>query len=805
MEDIPANQLELALWLESDRMGFLLEKIDQAMLSNQQDVVRNERRQNVENEPYGLGWEQMYHLIFDKDHPYYASVIGSHEDIQAAKLEDIHGFFKQYYAPNNASIAIVGDFDVATTKAWLEKYFGSIPRGPEVEPVNVYTAPISAERRAVVTDEVELPSVGMGWITAPIFKAGDAEAEIAAKIFAGGKASRLYQALVYEQKIAQDVEASQYSMTLGSVFEIWSTAKPGHSAQEIEAAIDAELAEFVANGPTEAELSAAKNAILSGIVMSLENVGRFDGVAERLNHYNHHLGDPGYLNADLARYAAVTASEVKDFAAGALRRQTRAVVHVIPGEKKLPPSPATPPIPELTRTQIEASEPWRHAIPQAGPLPTAALTKAEVFELANGLRVYLVESHALPVVAANLIVRSGSAADPIELPGLSAFTAAMLDEGTASRDAIEIARDLEDLGAEMSIESWPDANYITLQTLKGNAGKAMEIMAEVVLAPSFLADEIERVRDDIITSIIQEGDSPYDAAARVLWPALYGAEHPYGHVSSGTEGALRKISRDDLVSFYRDHFNAANTALIVAGDLTLEEARALAEASFGGWIGSGKTTPRPSTGTRISERVVVVDKPEAPQTMVLMAQVSVERSHPDYEKLTVMNQIMGGTFSSRINMNLREKHGYTYGAYSWLTESRGAGPLFVRTSVRRDVTGASVKEVLKEIEGMLQQEITTEELEFAKASISRSLPALFGTSESTVETIGELYVYDVPANYYEGLPARIEALTAAEVFEATKRHVQPDRMIIVTVGDRGTIEEQLAPLDLGGLVLSDSP
>jgi zinc protease len=602
---------------------------------------------------------------------------------------------------------------------------------------------------------------------------------------------------VYERKIAQDVSATQYSLTLGSVFEVTATAKPGHSAKEIEEAIDAELEAFAIDGPTQEELNAAKNAILSRIVMGLERLGGFGGVADRLNYYNHHLGNPDYLNEDLDRYAAVTATDVQVFAASALRRDARAIVHAVPGEKQLPPSPPTPPAPERTEVEIESREPWRNKIPQAGPLPTTALAKAEEFELANGLRVYLVESHALPVVAAGLILRSGSAADPVDLPGLSAFTAAMLDEGTASRDALGVARDLEELGARMSIASSPDANYITLSALKGNAANAMEIMSDIVLAPSFPANEIERVRDDRITSILQESDSPYDAAIRVLWPALYGSEHPYGHVPSGTEESLEKISRDDLASFYAGNFDPANAALIVAGDLTRSEARTLAEASFGGWSGSGETTTPPPTGTRAPERVIVIDKSDAPQTMVLMAQMGVERSHPDYEKLNAMNQVMGGLFSSRINMNLREIHGYSYGAYSWLTESRGVGPLFVVSSVRADVTGASVQEMMNEIEGMLQREVTSEELELAKSSISRSLPALFQTSQRAVNTIGELYVYDLPADYYEGLPARIGALSAAEVFEATKKHLDPDAMIVTAVGDRETIQQQLAPLELG--------
>src|SRR5262245_56110086 len=301
MEDIPSNQLELALWLESDRMGFLLDRLDQPKLSNQQDVVRNERRQSVENAPYGLVEEEVFHQLFPKGHPYYASVIGSHEDIQAAKLEDVKEFFRRYYAPNNASLAIVGDIDVAKTKALVEKYFGTISRGPAVPPVEAKTPAITAERRSVVKDKIELPKVYLDWLTPAIFQPGDAEADMTARILGGSKASRLYKALVYEKKIAQAVTAGQQSLVLGSVFQITATAKPGHTAEELEKAIDAELAAFAANGPTADEVAAAQNAIFSSMVLSLENLGSFGGVANRLNMYNHFLKDPGYLNKDLAR------------------------------------------------------------------------------------------------------------------------------------------------------------------------------------------------------------------------------------------------------------------------------------------------------------------------------------------------------------------------------------------------------------------------------------------------------------------------------------------------------------------------
>ncbi len=334
-ETLPANQLELALWLESDRMGYLPDKLDQASLTNQQDVVRNERRQSIENSPYGIVDEGVFHLLFPKSHPYYADVMGSHADIQAAKLEDVRNFFKLYYAPNNASLAIVGDFDPAQVKELVEKYFGPLKRGAPVPKIAVATPPITAERRAVIHDQVELPRVYMAWLTTPIFKPGDADADLAADILGGGKSSRLYKKLVYEKQIALDVSASQQSLTLGSVFEIVVTARPGHTAGEMEKAVDAELAAFRKSGPTTAELQRARNGTETGMIQGLEQLGGFGGVADRLNEYNHYLGDPGYFPKDVHRYDAVTTGSIRAFAEAQLKPTARVVVYGIPGKPDL--------------------------------------------------------------------------------------------------------------------------------------------------------------------------------------------------------------------------------------------------------------------------------------------------------------------------------------------------------------------------------------------------------------------------------------------------------------------------------------
>ncbi|MHB8079139.1 MAG: M16 family metallopeptidase [Candidatus Krumholzibacteriia bacterium] len=804
LEDVPSNQLETALWLESDRMGFLLDRLDAQMLARQQEVVRNERRQGVENQPYGLVEEALYHLVFPAGHPYHANVIGSHADIQAATPADVRDFFRRYYAPNNASLVIVGDIDVAKTKALVTKYFATIARGPAVPPITAVTPPITSERREIVTDKVELPRIYIAWLTAPYYKPGDAEADLASRVLAGGKASRLYKSLVYDRKIAQDVSARQQSLALGSMFQIIATAKPGHTAEELERAIDAELAKLAAEGPTAAEVDAARNMIWTATVTSLENLGAFSGVADRLNQYNQYLGDPGKLNWDLARYARVTPDAIRAFAADELRRDRRVVVYGVPGEQVVPPGPPAPASPPPPTEPVVSAEPWRDTQPTPGPASLAPLPAAARFTLANGLPVYLVEAHNLPVVAAHLVVRAGSAADPAGRGGLAGFTAAMLDEGAGARDALGISRELEANGASLFTNSSADGSYVSGVALAQNAGALLDVMSDVVLRPTFPAGEIDRVRNDRLTALLQQRDNPFQIAMRVLPLISYGGAHPYGHSTLGDETSLKAISRDDLAGFYGSTFAPANAALVFAGDLTEAQARTLAEKAFGAWNGRADAVVRPGAPSPLPQRLALVDKPGATQTAVLFGEVTIARDDPDFEPLNVMNMVLGSLFSSRLNMNLREDKGITYGAFSSLQERRGAAPLFGGAMVQADKTGLAVSESFKELRGMLAAEMTPQELTLARDAIVRALPAAFETTASTVGTIGSLFLYDQPPDYYQTLPAELAKLDAAGILAATRRHLDPAQMRVVLVGDRSLIEPQLGDLELGAPALYDA-
>ena len=804
MEDVPSNQLETALWLESDRMGFLLDKINDTSLANQQDVVRNERRQSVENPPYQLVEEEMWHNLFPKGHPYYAAVIGSHEDVQSAKVDDVKAFFRQYYCPNNASLVIVGDIDKVATKKMVEKYYGSIPRGKAVPAITATTPPITSERRLTVPDKITLSRVYMAWITSPIFKPGDAEAIVTSQILGGGKASRLYKSLVYEQRLCQDITVSQQSLSLGSIFQITATVKPDKTPEEVEKAIDAELAKYMASGPTAEEVAATQNSIYSGTVTSLENLGGFSGVADRLNEYNQHMKDPGYLNKDLARFAAVTPEASKKFANDQLQKNARVVVYAVPGDKRLPPDPAAPPKPAEEASKVVSGEPWRNTVPSPGPANMAQLPSAKRSELPNGMALYVVESHSLPVVAANMVFRSGSAADPADLPGLAGFTAAMLDEGTSKRDALQIANEVYALGATLNTGTQTDGSNASVRALKQNAAAAMSILSDVVLNPAVPDKEVERIRNDRMTALMQQRDQPWPTALRVMNACLFGPSHPYGHTQLGTSDAIKKITRDDLMKLYSSTFSPKNAALIVVGDVTEAEAKKLATDAFGSWKGNATPATLPAAGTMVTSRAVIVDKPGNNQTMLLAGQMGVKRSDPDYEKLDVMNTVLGGLFSSRINLNLREDKGYSYGAFSFIGQNRGVGPLMAGAAVRGDVTGPSIEEILKEVTKIRDSGVTPDELKLAKESIVRSLPANFETTGSTAGTMASIYLYDLPLDYYQTLPGRINAITTNDVLDVAKKHLVPERMVVVAVGDRSKIESQITKLNLGTIAYRDA-
>ena len=801
---VPSNQVELVLWLESDRMGYLLDKLDEAALANQQDVVRNERRQSREGPPYGMAEEAVYQTLFPKGHPYYGVIIGSHEDIQAAKLDDVRRFFREFYAPNNATITIVGDFEPAQVKTLIGKYFGSFRRGPAVAPLKVETPKITAERRKVVQARVQLPKVYMSWLTPPLYKPGDAEADFTAQILGGGRSSRLYKKLVYERQIAQDVSAVQSSLQLTSVFEIEATARPGHTVEELEKAIDEELAAMRARPPDAVEMERARNTIETSIVGSLESIG---GVADRLNAYNHHTGTPDYLQKDVERYRAVTAAAVQAFARDQLMPTARVVVHAVPGTPEPLPQVATPPAPKPGQGQaaeaINPDEPWREKPPAAGTARAVVLPTPTAATLPNGLRLILNERRGLPIVAAQLVFKTGSDANPLDKPGLANFTSAMLDEGTSTRNALQIADELARLGGSLGTGSTMDATTVNIRSLSSTFPAMLNLMADVVLRPSFPAEEIERQRANRVAQLLQARDNPQQVAAQVTSLALYGPKHPYGYSEIGTEASVKAMTRDDMLAFWKQNFVPNNAALVVAGDITMKELRALAEKAFAQWQRGTPATPALGTPGTTKAKIVIVDKP-GPQTQLRVASVGAARSSPDFRPLQVTNLALGGLFASRINMNLREKNGYSYGASSQFTFRKSPGPFQIGSAVRLDVTAPAVQEIFTEVQGMHDRPVTAEELKDAKDALVNSLPGAFETTSAAVGNFANTFIYNLGLDYYANYAEEVHAVTREQALAVTKKYLQPANQIVVAVGDRKAIEPELQKLNIGAIEIRDA-
>jgi zinc protease len=803
-ETLPSNQLELALWLESDRMGFLLDTLDRAKLANQRDVVRNERRQSVEGQPYGIADEAMFHLLYPKDHPYYADVIGSHADVEAARLNDVRDFFKQYYTPNNSTIVITGDINKADTKKLVEKYFGTFPSGPQVEPVNVKTPEITSERRATVTDTVQLPKIYIAWLSPAAFQPGDADLDIAAHVLGGGKASRLYKKLVYEQQIAQSVNCYHSSLALGGPFACEITAKPGVKAEDLEKAADAEFQAFLANGPTNDEVQRARNVIESDKIRRLERLGGFGGIADMFNYYNQYTGDPGYLSKDIARFDAVTPASVQKWSKETLATDHRVVVTCVPGQKVVNDVPRSPEdtdanvkiTPEHT-PQFEQAEAWRATAPKAGPLPKLNLPVPAEFTLPNGLKVFLVQDHSLPLLTVRLQSFAGGDANPPTKPGVADFANAMLTDGTANRTAPQIADDTDAIGAQLQHNTTPDASSLSINVLSNNTTASMDLLSDLVEHPAFSDQELQRVRKQRETSLLQLKDQPFGLATEVAARALYGNDSPYGYLGLGTDDSLKIISHEDLANFWKSHYTPGNSALIFAGDVTEAQAHELAKKYFGSWTGIGAAAKPPAAPPAPTRKIVLVDKPGSPQSLIAAFGVGVPRSSPDFASLTVMNTMLGGLFSSRINMNLREAHGYTYGAFSRFDFRRGAGPFFAGAQVRTDVTAPAVHELFSELERIRTEPLSDAELKMAKDSVVRSLPGDFESLNAVAGGVGNIWTYNLPLDYYRKLPGMIDAVTAQDTTRVADKYIHPENFLLITVGDKSKIESGLEELKLG--------
>ncbi len=787
-ENVPSNYLERGLWLEADRMGYLLPAMTQEKLDNQREVVKNERRQGIENQPYNKAYDLLPGLLYPSDHPYSWLVIGSMEDLGAASIGDVSEFFKTYYTPNNASLCIAGDFDPAEAKRLVEKFFAPIPPGPPLDRITAWAPALPGVKRALVEDNVNLPKTFMVWHAPPLFAAGDAELDLFASALAAGKTSRLYKSLVYEREIAQEIHAYVDSREIGGLFTIEATAREGHTLDELEAAIDEELRRALDGGMRADELARAKTTYEAGFVRGLERIGGFTGRAGALNRYNTYLGDPGRVEWDLARYTRATAADVTRAAREHIDLGRRAILRVVP------------------QGALAAGDGGdaMAAMPEPKPEPSFTPPTIQRAKLSNGLDVLLVEDHRLPLVQANLVVKGGWAADPIDRLGTGSLMAELLDEGTETRTALQISEAFRNLGANFSTDSDLDACHVSLNALKKNLDASLGLMADVVLHPTFPARELERQRKIYMGRVQQESKEPFALVQNTFFKTLYGAEHPYGQpiTGTGTEATLAAITPGDLVSYYRANFAPTNAAMALAGDITMEEAVAKLERVFRAWPArevARAVVPEPRARARTA--IYIVDKPGAPQSVILAGHPGITRNAPDYAACQVMNNAFGGQFTARINMNLREDKGYTYGAGSVFFPARGKGPFFLFSPVQTQNTKDALVEILKEwrdVQG--KRPLTEKEVADSKSNLVRSYPQEFQSLSGIAGKLAQIVTYDLPDDEWARYTRAIAAIDAATANVAARDHLHPDAAVIVIVGDREKIEAGIRELGIGEIV-----
>ena len=789
-ENVPTPALDLALWLESDRMGHLKGAVTQAKLDEQRGVVQNEKRQ-YDNEPYSLAEELIAKACFPAGHPYSWTVIGSMEDLAAASLADVHQWFASYYGPNNAVIAIAGDIDAETALAKVKKYFADIPPGPPVTRHQAWVARRSGEQRQVAEDRVPQTRLTKIWNVPQAFSDESAGLILAARLLGAGKSSRLYKRLVYDEQTATDVTAYVDSREIAGLFTIQADVRPGADAAAVEHAIDEELKRFLAEGPTARELEKGRRQYLASFVRGSERIGGFGGKSDILARSQVFGGSPDAYRRTLDSIAAATPAQLRDTAAKWLSDGAY-VLEIRPYAER-----------EAARESADRSR-----LPEPGPAPEVRFPEFQRFTLANGLRVILTERHSVPMVRLNLVLDAGYATDQGGIPGTAELAMAMLDEGTTRRSALQISEELALLGASLGTGSDLDASYVSLSALKDRLDEALDIYADVILNPSFPEADFQRLLKLQLAQIQQEKSSPFTMALRVVPGLLYGPGHAYSNplTGSGYESSLARLTRAEMAAFHRTWFKPGHATLVVAGDTSAAEMRPKLEKLFQAWPGGdipakniAAVAPRPRPA------VFLIDKPGSPQSVVIAGQLAPSAADPDRIALETVNFILGGDFVSRLNMNIREEKHWSYGAGSFLGGARGQQPFIAYAPVQADKTRETIEEIRKELAGIVgAKPITRDEFENARKSQTLQLPGQWETMAAVEGSLVEMVRFGLPDDYYVQYPGRVLGLKVEDLERAARKAIRPESVAWVVVGDRAQVEPGIRALGLGEVTVIDS-
>ena len=790
---VPTNALDMALWMESDRMGHFLGAIDQDLLDEQRGVVLNEKRQG-ENQPYGEVFNTLPTNTYPAGHPYSWPTIGSESDLNAASLEDVKSWFKQYYGPSNAVLVLAGDIEPEAARDKVERYFGSIEPGPPVTRQKRWIAKMNGEHRQVMFDRVPQARVYKVWNVPPTGSPDVTRLQIAADLLAGSKTSPLYKTLVYDRQIATDVSAFVWDKEIGSQFIVSATARPGQDLAAVEAALDEQLQRFLDKGPAPAALERARTRFGASFVRGTESVGGLGGKADILAQGEIYENDPGAYKDELETLRQATPETIRKTASQWLSEGVY-VLSVKPfGER-----------------HASGEDVDRDQLPDIGDGATLDLPDVQHTQLSNGLKVRFAERHDTPVVQMRMIFDAGYAADPPEAPGTASLAMNMLDEGTTQRDALEISADVDALGAGLGTSASLDSASVTLSTLATTLEPATSIFADVIRNANFPEKEFQRLKKQRLAAIAQEKRDPTSLALRTLGPLLYGEDHAYGTplTGSGTTAAIREMTVEDVRDYAHTWLRPDNATLVVVGDTTLSELKPVLEKQFGDWQPpqNDKTPPSkplPEISAPGKPRIYLLDRPGSNQATVIAGNVAPPKSSDDDIAMETVNAVLGGMFNSRLNLNLREDKHWSYGARSMLMDARAQQSFVAYASVQTDKTAPSMREMRKELKAIRGDEPATDsELSAAEANLTRSLPGDNETTSELASTLAQSVIFDLPDDYYEHYVERIRGLDGKALTAAARTMINADGLTWIVVGDLDSIEKPVRELGWGDVEVID--
>jgi len=794
-QTVPTPALEQALFLESDRMGYLLGEVGQEVLDLQRGVVQNEKRQG-DNEPYGLFEYAQLEALFPEGHPYRHSTIGSMADLDAASLETVRNWFRDNYGPNNAVVVLSGDIDAATARPLMERYFGAIARGPVNTPAEADVPTLAAPVVAVMQDRVAATRLTRSWAVPGLLSDDAVPLSVAASVLGGLASSRLDNQLVRGEQTAVQVSSYLSEFHRVGIFDISVNVKPGEDAAAVGARLDAIVADFIARGPTAEEVARVATQYVSRRIQSLEQV---NGKANVLAEGQLYAGDPDHYKKELAAYASVTPAQVT---AAMQRWLTRPVfdMTITPGEREAYEEAA--PVRAEPVPAAEIQRVARDPMPPIGEVQDLQFPAVERATLSNGMPVVYAHVDTVPVTRVAVEFNAGYAADRADRLGAHSLMLDLLDEGTTTRDANQLAEEQERLGASLNVGASMDRSAANLSVVTANLAPSLTLMADVLRHPAFAPSEVERLRAQRLAALANEATQPGAIAARALPPLLYGADSPYGRSFTGTGDAatVNALTRADLVQEHDAWVRPDNATVFVVSNLPLSEVTAQLEAAFGDWrtpVTPGGTKAFSGTVPAPANRIVLIDRPQSPQSLIYGGAVLPVSGTDDLLTLNSANSILGSDFLSRINADLRETKGWSYGVRGNVTALEHRVPYIVNAPVQANRTGESVAALIGQYDRFLEVDgVTPQELERTINGNTRQLAGGYETSAQILGALRSNALYGRPDDYQSTIASRTRALTAAQMDAEARQVIHPDQFVWVVVGDAAVVRPQLETLGL---------